>query len=244
MIGFTSVTFRNLSVDRIIELAVEAGAECIEWGGDIHVTDVKSAEYARQKCMENNIAVNSYGSYFRMIENSIEDFEAQCRICKALGAKVIRIWAGIKGSARTDEATLQRIVEQGRAMAKIAAEYGITVAAEFHDNTYNDDGESSLHLLKLIGCNNFKTYWQPKWHGNDVLRAKTVADNCVNVHLFYWDLLGTRRRLLADGKKKLIPMIEELKKQEFSGDWILEFVKGDSEAAFLEDMKTLRELCS
>ena len=35
--GVCSVTFRNLNVERIIELVVEAGLDGIEWGGDVHV---------------------------------------------------------------------------------------------------------------------------------------------------------------------------------------------------------------
>lgn len=35
--GLTSVTFRNLGIEQIVSLAGAAGADSIEWGGDIHV---------------------------------------------------------------------------------------------------------------------------------------------------------------------------------------------------------------
>ena len=50
MIGLTSVTFRKLTCEEIIRLAQESGAECIEWGGDVHVTDEKTAREARRGC--------------------------------------------------------------------------------------------------------------------------------------------------------------------------------------------------
>ena len=36
-LGLLSVTFRSLPYQRIIELAVKAGLDGIEWGGDEHV---------------------------------------------------------------------------------------------------------------------------------------------------------------------------------------------------------------
>lgn len=48
MIGLTSITFRKLTCEEIIRLAQESRAECIEWGGDVHVTDEKTAQEARR----------------------------------------------------------------------------------------------------------------------------------------------------------------------------------------------------
>src|SRR5690625_849857 len=35
--GICSVTYRDLPPEEIVPLAAEAGLECIEWGGDVHV---------------------------------------------------------------------------------------------------------------------------------------------------------------------------------------------------------------
>ena len=35
--GLVSITFRKLTVEKIIELVKEAGLQGIEWGGDVHV---------------------------------------------------------------------------------------------------------------------------------------------------------------------------------------------------------------
>jgi len=35
--GIVSVTFRNLSPERIISLVSEGGLSAVEWGGDVHV---------------------------------------------------------------------------------------------------------------------------------------------------------------------------------------------------------------
>ena len=57
-IGFTSTSFRQIkSLEKIVKIAVSSGAECIEWGGDIHIKDIASAEYAKKLCTENKIKI-------------------------------------------------------------------------------------------------------------------------------------------------------------------------------------------
>ena len=92
--GLTSVTFRQKSPEEIIALAKEAGLTGIEWGGDIHVPagDTKTASEIGRKTREAGLAVLSYGSYYRGDEG--EDFAPVLASAKALGAPVIRIWAG------------------------------------------------------------------------------------------------------------------------------------------------------
>ena len=52
-IGFTSTSFRQIrNLDKIVSIAVAAGVDCIECGGDIHVKDVKTAQYAKKICDE------------------------------------------------------------------------------------------------------------------------------------------------------------------------------------------------
>ena len=47
-IGFTSTSFRQIkSLDKIVQIAVDSGVDCIEWGGDIHIKNVDSAKYAK-----------------------------------------------------------------------------------------------------------------------------------------------------------------------------------------------------
>lgn len=37
LIGLCSVTFRDKSIDEIVEIAIENGLNFIEWGADIHL---------------------------------------------------------------------------------------------------------------------------------------------------------------------------------------------------------------
>ena len=64
--GLTSVSFRKLSVDEVIDLAKKAKVDGIEWGSDVHVpeTDVDGAIDVARKTREAGLEVLSYGSYF------------------------------------------------------------------------------------------------------------------------------------------------------------------------------------
>ena len=72
--GLTSVTFRALSISKIVQLAAAAGLDGIEWGGDIHVPagDIQSAVFALQETEKAGLEVLSYGSYYHGLPE--EDF--------------------------------------------------------------------------------------------------------------------------------------------------------------------------
>ena len=92
MLGLTSVTFRGKSCEEIIALAVRAGLECIEWGGDIHVPAgrLARAREVGERTRKAGLKVLSYGSYFRPLAD--ENFQVIVDTALALGAETIRVW--------------------------------------------------------------------------------------------------------------------------------------------------------
>src|SRR5688572_22964962 len=99
--GLVSVTFRKLGPREIVQLASTAGLRGIEWGGDIHVPagDLQTARAVRQISADAGLQVLAYGSYFRFQPG--EAFELVLETAVALGAPLIRIWAGNQPSAET-----------------------------------------------------------------------------------------------------------------------------------------------
>ena len=63
--GLCSITFRSLTADEVLALAVRAGVEGIEWGADGHVPPGGGAavEALRSRCRDAGVEVVSYGSY-------------------------------------------------------------------------------------------------------------------------------------------------------------------------------------
>lgn len=242
MIGFTSVTFRKLPAERIISLCAEAGLQAIEWGGDIHVLpgDIERAAEIAQKTTDAGLKVSSYGSYYRVGVDPISDFEIILATAKALGAPLIRVWCGNKGSKNTTEQDAIAYINQLRQMCEIALGQNVFVACEYHNDTYNDNAECALKLINGVNMPNFKTYWQTIAYTEEDLAALIRLKKHIAVaHVFTWDKNYNRFPLESKGKfwKKYI---NELKGE--SVNFILEFVKNDSEKQFLKDAAYLKKL--
>ena len=240
MTGFNSVTFRKKTIDEILRLAEETKTQCIEWTGDVHVTDVRIAQATARKCDNLGISHSSYGSYYRTGQTPECELERYLEICAALGADTLRIWAGHKASAAYSADEFKAIAEQIKKDEETATKYGITPAFEFHPNTLTDSGKAALKLLEV--CDTTRIYWQPRFLGKDEENLAAVAHLAKNVHLFYWDLFGARRCLLEKGEKKIAGFISTLKANGFDGNYYLEFCKNDDADCFRKDMQTLLKL--
>lgn len=242
MIGMTSVTFRNNSVEEIIALCKESYIECIEWGGDIHVppNNIENAERVGELTRNAGIAVSSYGSYFKVGVNSVDDFKMVLAAANALNAPVIRVWCGDKGSKNTNDDELLYYVSCLKEMCKLSKQYDITIACEFHNNTYNDSAKTALELINQVDCDNFKTYWQTlNYNQIDYENLKALNKNIVNIHVFSWNKQGKRYAL----KKKYKIWQDYIKLSKACNvNYIIEFVKKDSQKQFLKDVKILKEL--
>ena len=70
--GLTSITFRSLNAEQIIELVSQAGLRAIEWGGDLHVPhgDTVVAARVRRQTEEAGLEMPSYGTYYRVGEDA------------------------------------------------------------------------------------------------------------------------------------------------------------------------------
>lgn len=242
-IAFTTVTFRQLTRRAVFEIAAENGIRQIEWGADIHLQPHDTAARAEvvRLQQETGITACSYGSYYRLGANDLERWRAVTQTAAAIGAKTIRIWAGDRSSAQTDEAQFRALVAETLTLADIAAEQGLTVAFEFHKGTYNDNGGSSVKLLQSIGRSNVKTYWQPMSTPADMADLNAVLPYLAGVHVFHWSRSG-RRFSLKFGRKKWERFIRTIAHSGAEVPYIMEFVKGDSRKQFARDAKTLRDL--
>ncbi|MCJ7549353.1 MAG: sugar phosphate isomerase/epimerase, partial [Anaerolineae bacterium] len=111
--GLVSVTFRKLTPRAIVDLVAEAGLDAIEWGGDVHVPhgEIEIARSVRQMTEDAGLDMPSYGSYYRAGHSKLVPFGTVVETAIALGAPIIRIWAGKQGTAAADEAYWLRVIE-------------------------------------------------------------------------------------------------------------------------------------
>ena len=223
-IGFTSTSFRQIkSLEKIVSIALDSGVDCIEWGGDIHVKDVNTAEYAKKLCDNAGIEISSYGSYYRVGSKNHDQWKSICEIAKALGAKSVRVWLGNKDSEKTDESTYTELVEDGKEICRTASEYGLIVCPECHDNTYNNNTDAFLKIRKDIGCPNFKTYFQSRYKKKeyDLDRIERTMPYTESVHISYSE--QSREQFPFFKPEYIDELLEKIMSSGFDGNMLIEY---------------------
>ncbi|MGI5894244.1 MAG: sugar phosphate isomerase/epimerase family protein [Candidatus Merdivicinus sp.] len=242
--GLTSVTFRKKSVDEIIAMAKKAGLTGIEWGGDVHVPagDVETAALTARKTREAGLEVLSYGSYFRGDEG--EDFAPVLASAKALGAPVIRVWAGRKTFEESSPEEIDALAARFREAAEAAKEEGIALAFEYHRNTATQTISGALSMLKAVRDGNMFCYWQPNpdiSHEEQLGEIDAILPFLQNIHVFCWTGKN-ERHLLVEGISRWTDYLNHIREGGKNHDLILEFVLDDSDDAFYQDARTLQNL--
>lgn len=245
--GLVSVSFRDLDVDRIVELCAGAGLQGIEWGGDVHVPhgDLKRATQTREKTLAAGLDVAAYGSYYRVGHSEEEGlaFDDVLASARVLGAPTIRVWAGRIASAKAGSEQRRRVVGDSRRIAEMSVADGITVAYEYHAQTLTDTNDSAASLLEEVGHPNVRTFWQPP-NGKDHAYCADGLKRCIDggwlesVHVFYhWP--GKERLPLVQGEGRWLDYMELLRETPARHYLCLEFFMGDDPEQMMTDATTL-----
>lgn len=243
-IGLTSITFRQLKWEEIIDVVVKNQIDGIEWGADVHILpgDSITAQKVKEACRQNDIEIFSYGSYYKVCQglDPKKDFEPILTSAKVLEAPVVRVWAGRTASKDVTEEFYQQVADELREMCDLAKEKGIEVALEYHRKSLTDTAESTLKLLSLVNRENLFTYWQsnPELSVEDNKREiKQILPYLKYVHVFHW-LPDNTKLPLEEGKEIWKEYIELLK----DTNYIFEHVIEDSVNYLEKDVESLKEL--
>jgi 3-dehydroshikimate dehydratase len=251
--GLVSVTFRQLAPNTIVDLVRQAKLDAIEWGGDVHVPhgDELTAHAVRRLTLNAGIRTASYGSYYRVGHADTVPFTGVVQTALALGASVIRVWAGTRASADADDAYRQQVIEDSIRIANEADQAGMIVAYEFHGNTLTDTYDSALRLLTAVDHQAIKTYWQPPPLSveENLEGLEALLPWLTNVHVISWqaapgeagdaEMHKTERAPLAAMAEAWHRYFEVLGQSENDHYALLEFVRDDSPEQFMEDAALL-----
>lgn len=242
--GLVSVTFRQLAVEEVVQVAADASLAAIEWGGDVHVPlgDLPAARKARALCEDHGLAIAAYGSYLRAGSVDREEIRTAVSTAVELGAPRIRVWAGTVGTAEAGVGDRMAVTRGLAELADVAAGSGVEIAMEFHRNTLTDDVDSTITLLLDVGAPNLTTYWQPPVDVSDdecLGQLEALMPWLSTVHVFSW--WPSNNRLPLSGRESLWrPVLKRLAAEPREINALLEFVPDDSVDQFTTDATTLR----
>jgi len=245
--GLVSITFRALSPAEIVALVRQAGLRGIEWGGDIHVPhgNVARAREVRALTQKAGLTLAAYGSYYRAAASEAAglSFASVLESAIALGAPVIRVWAGPVGSASASPDLRGQVTADLRRIAALAATARIGVSLEFHNGTLTDTGPSTLQLLADVNHPNLSTYWQPPLEQDTAAGLhdlRGLLPWLSHVHVYHWRPGSTDRLPLANGVDRWRSFLDLALTAPGDRYAMLEFVEGDAPANFLRDAATLK----
>lgn len=203
--GLVSISFRKESPSSVLAAAAAAGLRAIEWGGDVHVPpgDGETAARVGQMTRAAGLSVAAYGSYYHLgtTENPAAAFAPVLATAKALGAPLIRIWAGTSGSDNTSPARRDALAREARMLADMAQKQAITLSLECHGGTLTDRWESAVAFVQAVNHPALRLYWQPNQlydAAYNCRAAEELAPYVTHLHVFHWD--ATHRYPLEMGR--------------------------------------------
>jgi len=247
--GLVTVTFRRLSPEEIIVAARESGLAVLEWGGDVHVPagDPRRAAEVGARTREAGLETVCYGSYYRAGhggEEGAPDFPAVLETAAALGAPLIRVWAGRRGSGHADDAYVAAVCADAAAIADAAAERGIKVAFELHGGTLTDTPASARRFYDMLDHPNIHALWQPLPSLDRAAQDESlevVLPRLAHVHVYHWRPgPPVERRPLDGGGAEWRSWMARLAAAGRHPDYLLEFVRDDLPANLPADAAALR----
>ncbi len=246
MAGFNTGALRKYDIGRVLSLAQQTQMQAIEWAEQPHAPASlgTKAQELRERAADAGLEPVLYGSYYRLNEPSDSPpLEQVLDTAAALGTPTVRVWAGKTYGGEIRESYWNAVAREGRRAAEAAAERGLQLAIEFHQNSLNNTEEHWDRLRESIEHPAVKTMWQPlpdeeteKAHG----RLKHFIPHLAHIHVYHWE--HGVRMAFDRGWQAWLRYVRAFENVSSRHALILQMVEGDTFEHFLRDADTVVKL--
>lgn len=265
--GICSVTLAKHSPRKVLQTAVDAGLQGIEWWGKGHVPhgEVETARVIGGQTRAAGLEVACYGSYYRVGVSEAEglSFASVLDTAVALEAPMIRVWAGNQNGVDADADHVKAVIADTLRIADMAAKHNIAIVFEYHGGSLTDRNETAARFVAQVPHPNACFSWQPphgyaREHCLEGLQA--LLPRLGTLHVYHWTIGSCEqntvnetirplnftdvlhRHPLADGKNRWQAYLKAARTTGRDHWALLEFVKDDSIGQLIEDAAVLNEL--
>lgn len=143
-----------------------------------------------------------------------------------LNTRVMKIWLGAIGSKAIAEDERERSYESLARIIEMAAQHGITITGENHDNTLLDSLEACERVFELHFAANLKVCYQPYDFTSTekaVADYRALADRVVHIH--FQGRRNGQFEWLEMAEVNYVDLVAAMADCAFQGYWCIEFVK-------------------
>ncbi len=247
-VGLCTISDKERGVEEVLSLAAEVGYDGIEvWGRD-HVEET-APERIAERAADLGIEILTYGSYLRCGSETFDDeLAGELAICEALGADLLRVWAGSQEYGDHDPDHWNDVVADLERATAAASDRGFSVTVEKHANTVTNDLEGARRLIEAVDHENCGLNYQPGFSipTDDLEREAEVLEPLSNqLHLQgTYERTGSDRAPLAEVYYDLEAVLRPFRRGGFEGYANVEFVTSDRpyREAIAADLETVRSL--
>jgi 3-dehydroshikimate dehydratase len=265
--GICSVTLAEQTPREVLQTAIEAGLQGIEWWGKDHVPhgEIDTARRVGEQTRAAGLEVPSYGSYYRagVSEDEGLSFASVLETAHALGAPMIRIWAGNQNGIDASAAHVQAVIDDTRRIADLAAARDTSVVFEYHGGSLTDRNDTAVRFAAQVEHPNVYFSWQPP-HGYTLEHCleglQALLPRLGTLHVYHWTIGSYEnntvnetirplifpddfhRHPLADGKARWQAYFDAARSTGRDHWALLEFVKDNSREQVVRDAAVLTQL--
>jgi sugar phosphate isomerase/epimerase len=230
---WTADKIPHIRLFNLLEPIAETGFKNVEvWQQHVLLEEIETVVGIKDAGDKLGVTFPIVGAYPKLHligqdrQQEIDKLVQLVKRARILGAKVVKIFVGSKGSEELNKVEYERSVAFLGQLVTLADEHGLTVTGEMHKKTLFDSVASTLHLMESIASDKFGVCFQPYDFGSTdqaVLDFISVAGNTLHVH--FQGKKNGRLDYLEHSDINYARLTKELISHSFNGYLCIEFVK-------------------